>query len=265
MVEYHIACGQFRTDPGNKQKNIRILGDQAAEAKRRGAELIVFPEMCLTGYLLPEELPPLAESIHGELFDGLRRLTERIGIAITVGFPELDQVTGLRHNSFAVIQGQGIPLLYRKVHLWDTEAEWATPGEGVVVTDFEKARVGGWICYDTRFPETGRLCLLQGAELCLVPTAWLGPGEEWELSLRARALDNCMFVAGSDLINGEPGLICRGLSMIIGPHGDVLARAEPGVECVIDAVLDPKKLEAQRKRLPLLRDRRPGLYGPLTK
>ncbi|MBT3271576.1 MAG: carbon-nitrogen hydrolase family protein, partial [Spirochaetales bacterium] len=105
---------------------------------------------------------------------------------------------------------------------------------------------------------------LKGAELCLVPTAWLGPAEEGELSLRTRALDNTFFVAGADLINNSPGLICRGLSMIAGPHGEILARAKPGTDCVIDAVLDPEVMLAQRIRVPLLRDRKPKYYKALS-
>ena len=130
--------------------------------------------------------------------------------------------------------------------------------------EYEGVKVSGWICYDTRFPEMARLAFLAGAELCLVPTAWLGPAEEWELALRARALDNACFAAGADLINPLPGLICRGASMIAGPHGEVLARAEQGVECVIDAVLDPEAMRSQRDRIPLLRDRRPGFYRGLA-
>ena len=91
--------------------------------------------------------------------------------------------------------------------------------------------------------------------------AWLGPGEEWELALRARALDNSIFVAGADIISPDPTLRCHGLSMIVGPKGNVLARAEPDQAGIICATLSQADLDAQRGRVPLLDDRRPRVYG----
>jgi predicted amidohydrolase len=150
------------------------------------------------------------------------------------------------------------------MHLWDTEKQWAQAGDEAQVFEVDGLRCTGWICYDTRFPELARMAALDGADVALVATAWLGPGEEWELALRARALDNSMYVAGADIISEEPGLRCRGLSMIVGPKGNVLARMEPGQEGIVCALLEPSGLDAQRGRVPLLRDRRPGLYGRLA-
>ena len=265
MRKMHVACGQFATAPAEKGKNLRVMADLSAEAKGRGCELIVFPEMVLTGYIPPAELAPLAEPVSGPSLAAVAGTASRLKIAIAAGFPELDQETGARYNSFALFGANGnLEVVYRKIHLWDTEAAWATAGVDVILADLAGMQVSGWICYDTRFPETARLCFLKGAELCLVPTAWLGPSEEWALSLRARALDNAFFVAGADLINNVGGLECGGHSLIADPHGKVLAQAEPGVECVIDAVLAPAVFEAQRQRLPLRRDRKPLLYEPLT-
>ena len=100
--------------------------------------------------------------------------------------------------------------------------------------------------------------------MALVPTAWLGPGQEWEVALRARALDNGIFCAGADIVGPDPALRCRGLSLIVGPQGDVLARAEPDSNGIICANLRQADLDAQRGRVPLLRHRRPELYGGLT-
>jgi predicted amidohydrolase len=108
-----------------------------------------------------------------------------------------------------------------------------------------------------------RLGALAGADVGLVSTAWLGPGKEWELALRARALDNSMFVAGADIIGPDPALRCHGQSLIVDPKGRVLARAEPEQEGIICAALDPSVLDTQRGRLPLLGDRRPELYRGL--
>ena len=265
MRELHVACGQFAADLQHPAKNIEVMKSQMAEAAKRGCEIILFPEMSLTGYMSPEELMPLAETRDGSSIRKIGEAAQRSQIAVVFGFPEIDSATGFYHNSFVFIDEAGATVgLYRKIHLWDTEAAWAEPGVSVEVFDFADTKWTGWICYDTRFPELARLGFLGGAEVGLVPTAWLGPFDEWDLCLRARAVDNSMFVLGSDLINRHPELKCYGLSLIVGPHGEVLARATPERDCVIDAVLDPNLLTEQRNRVPVLRDRKPEVYGRLS-
>lgn len=266
MEQLHIACGQFIAAPGDKEANLTAMERQTADAAGRGCRLILFPEMAITGYLPPAQMPQLAEPADGPAFHRASAMARENGIAVAYGFPELVPGGERKRNTFILVGPDGREIgRYRKVHLWDTEAAWCDPGTDLPVFTFENTLISGWICYDTRFPELARLAFLDGAELCLVPTAWLGPPEEWALSLRARALDNTLFVAGADIINPLPELRCRGLSMIVGPHGEVLAEAEPGTECVIDAVLEPQLMAQQRGRVPLRRDRKPGFYRPLCK
>ena len=265
MKSLHVACGQFEAAPGNKDANIEAMDRLTAEAASRGCRLVVFPEMALTGYLAPNEMPDLAEAAGGESATRIADIARSNNIAVAFGFPETLPGTDKRANTFLIAGPDGSEIgKYRKIHLWDTEAAWCDPGTEAPVFEYDGVKISGWICYDTRFPELARIEALAGAELCLVPTAWLGPPAEWELALRSRALDNSLFVAGSDLINPLENLICRGLSLIAGPHGEVLAQAEPGVECIIDAVLDPAITEAQKHRVPLLRDRKPSFYHPLV-
>jgi predicted amidohydrolase len=265
MREQRVACGQFRAVPGDREANLRVITRQIAEAGVRGCSLIVFPEMAVTGYLPPSQLPALAESVDGESISTIATACAEHGVGAVVGFPELDAASGVRHNSFVFLSGDGSVVgVYRKVHLWDTEQEWAAAGTEVPVFTTDAATYSGWICFDTRFPEIARLAFLAGAEVCFVPTAWLGPASEWELSLRARALESACFVVGSDLVNTLAGLECRGHSMIVGPYGNVLARAQPMTEGIVDAVLDPRDLERQRERLRIRESRRPELYGPVA-
>jgi predicted amidohydrolase len=172
-------------------------------------------------------------------------------MAMAFGLAELDQEQDVRYNSMVVLDKRGaIAAVYHKMHLWASEKEWARGGADLPVFEMDGVACSGWICYDTRFPELARMAALKGAEVGLVSTAWLGPGEEWELALRARALDNSIFVAGADIISPNPALRCRGLSMIVDPKGRVLARAEPGQEGVIYAVLKQDQLDAQRGAAP---------------
>ena len=265
MESIRIACGQFTAVSGDRGANLEVMKKITREASEDGCDLILFPEMAVTGYLSPKEMPKLAENADGPSREFLSRVARENGIALVYGFPELIPGRERKANTFLMLGKDGEEVgRYRKIHLWDTEAEWCDPGTEIPLFSYGGASISGWICYDTRFPELARMEALAGAEIMLVPTAWLGPAAEWELALRARALDNTCFIAGSDLINRVDGLICRGLSLIVGPHGEILARAEPGTDCFIAATLDPELMASQRTRVPLKRDRVPELYGPLV-
>jgi predicted amidohydrolase len=262
VKETRIACGQFVAEPGNKRANVARMAAYAEQARDQGCELVLFPELVVTGYLPPDQVRPLVEPVTGPSVRLLAEAARELDIAIAFGLAELDEGRGVCHNSLIVLDHRGkVAAVYHKIHLWATEKEWAEAGREVLACEMAGVRYSGWICYDTRFPELARLGALAGADVGLVATAWLGPGEEWELALRARALDNSMFVAGADTINPDPALRCHGLSMIVGPKGNVLARADPGQAGIICATLKQADLDAQRGRVPLLDDRRPSVYG----
>jgi predicted amidohydrolase len=266
MQDLHIACGQFAAEPEAKSKNTAHMIAQAESAQKIGCQLILFPELIVSGYLSPERVKPLAEPLNGPSVQALSKAARGLGIAIAFGMAELHEPTQTRYNSLVVLNQNGeIAGVYRKMHLWGSEKEWAQKGETIALFEVAGVRASGWICYDTRFPEVGRLAALAGADVGLVATAWLGPGEEWEVCLRARALDNSLFVAGADIISYDPMLRCWGRSMIISPKGKILAQANPEQEGIIDAVLNGEELEAQRNRVPLLKDRFPSLYRALVK
>ncbi len=252
-----IACGQFFPAPTGKGVNIAYMLDYAQRARERGCALIVFPELILTGYLPADCMAPLAEPLDGPSVRQIAQGAHKADIAIAFGMAERGD-GDVCYNSLVVIDRTGqIVGVYHKIHLWGDEAKWATPGHEVIAFDLDGVPCSGWICYDTRFPEVARLAALRGAEVAVVPTAWLGPRDEWILALRARALDNSMFVAGADLINPAPALLrCVGASLIVGPKGEVLAEAELKHEGIIEATLDAAVLQRQRDRLRLLNNRR---------
>ena len=258
MKPLRIACCQFRAAPADKIGNIDRMRGFAEEAARLGARIVLYPELIVTGYIAAERIPALAEPVPGPAVSSLAKVAAGLGVALAFGMAEREP-DGTGHNSLVFLSSRGeLAGVYRKAHLWDTEKRWAVPGVGSIVVDYEGARAGGWICYDTRFPELARAQAVAGAELGLVSTAWLGPGEEWELALRARALDNAMFVAGADIV--DPGIGCHGRSLVVDPNGNVIARARADEECLITADLDPEVMARQRGRVPLLRDRRPEAY-----
>lgn len=237
------------------------MHDQAREAAGAGASLIVFPELAVSGYLTAAALRDAAVGLRGPEIAGLCRTARESSLAVAVGFVERGG-DGRLHDSMVYIEPDGtIRSIYRKVHLFGSEGDWASAGEGFDTFESGGVRIGMWICYDTRFPETARTLALAGATLCLAATAWFGPSDEWELALRARAIDNGIFAAGAALQGSALGQPLRGASMIVDPHGRLLARAHEGAREVITAVYDDEAVASFRARLPLLRHRRPDAYA----
>ena len=252
MRSIRVSCGQF--EAGSLPNNVATMREQAAEARSRGAEIIVFPELALTGYLPAPKILDQCQSLDGDGVSQMRDIAQKVGIAVVFGLPELTE--GIRYNTMLSLDTEGgIAGIYRKIHLWKTET-WAQSGTMIDAYDLSGVTCASWICYDTRFPEVGRAAALSGADLCMISTAWLGPGDEWELAVRSRALDNSLFIAGADIINPDPSLRTYGRSLIVSPKGHVIARAEEDQPGVIVAELNPTEQQVQKKRVPLLDDRR---------
>lgn len=255
-----VACGQFEAHAADKQYNLKLMSLQINKAANNGCNIIVFPELIVSGYLSAKQIPSQAEQISGSSVSKIRAYASSVEIAVAFGMVEADH-NGNLYDSMIVVNGSGeICNVYRKLHLFGSEKSWAMSGDSLSVFCINGVPTTGWICFDTRFPELARDVAVRGAEIALVPAAWLGPPEEWVLSLRARALDNSMFVAGAGIINFADGLRCHGNSLIAGPHGEILARADADIDCVIWADLDPTTIAHQRNRLALLENRRKDIF-----
>jgi deaminated glutathione amidase len=162
--------------------------------------------------------------------------------------------------------------IYRKIHLFDVtvdgtdygEAATQHAGEEIVTSPLASGlTLGLSICYDLRFPELYRILTLRGAEVIAVPAAFTlrTTRDHWEVLIRARAIENQVFVLAPNQIGDHPGgLRSGGRSLIVDPWGVVLAGA-PDTETAIVADLDPAGLREVRRRLPSLRHRRPATYA----
>ena len=256
-----LACGQFAPVPGGIQENTDRIRSLSRAAAGRGAAILVLPELCLSGYPSAMEARKWAVRIQGPEIARLSACARENTISLCFGFAELGPEDAL-YNSMGFLDSAGILIsVYRKVHLWVTEKEWAVPGTGFQAMTAGGVCLGMWICYDTRFPETARSLARSGVTLGLVGSAWFGPSEEWELAVRARALDNGMFVAGASVQGAFGALPFRGASLIVDPHGRVIAQAREGADEVICAEYDDDAVASFRARVPLLGDLRPGAYA----
>ncbi len=197
---------------------------------------MVLPELAHSGYVFSsvDEVRAAAVPADGELLGGWAQEAARGDAVVIGGFCELGD-DGSVYNSAAVVDGSGVIAVYRKLHLWNDEASWFTPGSAsapVVAT--RHGRIGVGVCYDIEFPELTRGLALGGADLIALPTNWpretpmpVG-GPMLQLIARTTAYLNRVFVAVCDRGGHERGLDFQGGSIIAAPDGSVPAIAEPG-------------------------------------
>lgn len=221
-----------------------------------GAELVVLPESVTTGFTpgcSPEELWDLLTGLPGAPAEPFQETAGRLGVHLVWGTYERGEQRGVVYNS-AVLAGPdgGILGVYRKTHPFCTELRsrggWVTPGDDVCVVETDLGRIGLIICFDGDYPELSRISAVRGAEVIVRPSALLRSADLWELTNRARAYDNHVFVVGANCTGSDPaGVLYFGNSMIVTPIADVVARAATH-ECWISARLDPQ--EALRSLTP---------------
>jgi len=260
-----IAVCQAEGVNGDVAKAIDLVRSQAEVAASRGASLVVFPEMFLTGYNIGEAVFKLAEPSEGPSAAAVAAISRKTGVAILYGYPEREG-DRIFNSALLIHPARGAVANYRKTHLYGVEEQRLfVPGDGLAVAELEGLKVGILICYDVEFPEAVRALALAGAELIAVPTALIQPFDIVARTLvPARAFENQVYVAYAGMCGNEGGLSYCGLSCIIGPDGQDLSRVGTRPALLL-ADLDPSAISRGRNSNPYLSDRHPELYGRLLK
>lgn len=260
-----IACVNFRTVWGNKAKNLKKIKAFIRVAAKRGADMILFPETALTGYDVEPERKMHrinAETIPGPSTDKIATLTRKYNIYVIFGMPEKDKKNPyIIYNSVAIIGPAGIIGSYAKIHTPFDENQWCKKGERPFLIDTVWGLIGIGICYDAfMFPELPRYYAARGARLFLHPTALpnMTGWKDWYLNqIKARSLENMMFVATANLVGKEIINTFPGFSFIIGPRQEnhlykiFAGPASENNEEIIMATIDLSDSDKSRKRWPL--------------
>lgn len=231
---------QFEPSWGDPQRNIAKV---TAALRDQRFDLVVLPELCSTGYLFSsrDELRPYAEPIpEGPTTQALVEIARQKNAFLIAGLVEREGAQ--LYNTAVVVGPQGVVGTHRKRHFSALEAKLFDRGEDLSVFDLNGVVVGVVICFESWFPEACRAVVLRGAKLLCSPANFGGPQS---LAIgRARAIENNVFFVtanriGAETLNGFEAHF-RGQSQIIGPTGDLLARAQDHEEvCVVD--LDPQQ------------------------
>jgi predicted amidohydrolase len=255
----------MRCKLGDAEKNIEKINQLSRRASRFDADIISFPELATTGYLLGRAWWKHAETIPGPSVDKLGRIASEYGLYLISG---IDEREGKRiHDSSLLIAPNGdVHGVYRKVHLWAKERNYFTPGNEFPVFNTRLGKVGLGICYDLEFPEPARIMALAGAEIIVYSSAQMKPMQRMiDIYVHSRAGENALFVCHSNRVGREGNLVYFGQSQIIHPSCKTLARMDE-TEGVVVAHLEMGAIARLRKaKLPYLRQRVPGLYSVLTK
>ncbi len=251
----------------NRERNLRMARALLDRAAAAGVDLAVLPEH--VDYLGPAAAAPKAEPIDGEFAAFFGDAARELEIWVHAGsFHEVGPDPERTYNTSLLFGRDGtLSAVYRKIHLYDVEipgrvsyheSRTVAPGVETVVTPVEDIQLGLSICYDLRFPELYRRLAIAGANVLVVPAAFMmhTGRDHWEVLLRARAIeDQCYVVAAAQIGDHDPGRTCYGRSMIVDPWGTVVAQA-PDTVGVTVADLDLDRLATIRAELPSLANRR---------
>ena len=298
MNDLRVATVQFQHVPSDKAANLETVCRLTAEAVGKGAELVVFPEMCITGYWhlrnLPQaDLEVLAESVpEGECTQALLALAKEHDLSVGAGFIERGE-DGRLFNSYVVAMPDGRTACHRKLHAFINEH--ISCGDQYTVFELPNGtRAGILICYDCNLGENVRINALRGVEVLIAPhqtggcatpsprcmgaidvalwenresdpeaieVEFRGPkGREWLMKwLPARAHDNGLFLIFSNGVGRDDNEVRTGNAMILDPYGDVLAETWKAGEEVVIADLKAET-RAMCTGVRWIRSRRPDLY-----
>jgi len=258
MNPIQAAAIQFNVRQGDVDANLAYVRSALRRAADSGANLAVLPEMWSSGFAY-RNLNELALRTAG-IVEELLELSRELKLVVVGSMPEPHGEKVF--NTVFVADNGTLAGVYRKLHLFSLLGEDRAfdSGDKWLLADTSIGKVGVIICYDLRFPELSRRLALEGADVICVPAQWPKPRQEhWRTLLRARAIENQLYVVSCNACGPIGKLDFFGMSMIIDPKGEVLAEAgETDIE--ISSMLDMQLMADWRAQIPCFNDRRPELY-----
>ena len=267
MRHFRVAVAQIAPTLGDLEKNLALHEKMARDAIAQSANLLIFPELSMTGYFLKDQVPSVALHADSPLLEGFRDLSSRV--AMVVGFVE--EAPGHRfYNAAAYLEGEEIRHIHRKVYLptygiFD-EARYLAAGDRVRAFDTALGRMAILICEDLWHPVAPAIAAWDGAEILICPSASPGRGlgqagpfqnsTTWERTIRTCGDLLTSYVVYVNRVGYEDGACFWGGSEVVTPGGEPLAKARYLDEELLLVEMDPGALRRARVANPLLRDER---------
>jgi predicted amidohydrolase len=276
MREITIATVQMKPALGELEDNLVKMSDFVSKiASQQKVDLIVFPELTTSGYELGVRFTELAQRVPGPTVNLMAQRAAEFGVYIAFGLVTKEKVESILFNSAVLVGPDGEMLgQYNKLHLRGEERMAFRDGYRMPVIETEIGTIGLVLGWDLAFPEVARSLTLDGAELLCVLANWeTGQVEEWSTYVRARALENGLFVAAANRVGEDVTLNFGGESMIVGPRGKVYASLSEEKDpesgqpregyCVARVDLD--EVRKTREEHQMLQTRHPANYRTLVK
>jgi len=267
MNDIRIAAVIFNSVVNQARNNLDKMLPWVKEAKGRGADLICFPELNVTGYSTNPDIKKSAEPIPGTASRHLVQMAREHQIVILAGMAEKDE-KGRIFASHLVVTPEAISGIYRKIHIAPPERGIFSPGQTIPLFEIEGIRLGIQLCYDVHFPELSTRMAVDGVDVIFMPHASprgtpLEKFNSWMRHLTARAFDNGVFIVACNQVGeNQNGLDFPGLAVVVGPSGRILSKDTTGCEGILVADLKSADLSAVRdhRMRYFLPNRRPELY-----
>jgi predicted amidohydrolase len=267
MKDIRIAAVMMNCPLGRTRDNLDRLAAWVAAAKKRGVDLICFPEMNITGYSTRFDIKDSAQSVPGPISQTILDTAREFKMAILAGLAEKD-AKGRVFACHLVANPQGRVGTYRKIHIAPPERRIFSPGAGIPLFEFKGVKFGIQLCYDTHFPELSIRMATDGADIIFMPHASPRgtPAEKfdsWMRHLPARAFDNSLYVVACNQTGeNQNGLRFPGIIVILDPSGRIIKKDIGEKEKMVIADLKARKLAAIRNHRMryFLPNRRPEIY-----
>lgn len=266
--ESTFVLAQMASD-GYPEHNLEEAKKALKEAEQYHPDMVIFPELFMSEF--PQGTPvevchSTAQSLDGPFVTAMRDLAKQYGVWMVFGMNEIvdDPDDDRNYNTSVVVNSDGeIVAHYHKTHLYDAfgnkESDKIKPGDQFFdPIDTPFGRIGLFVCYEVRFPEVARDQRAKGADIIIMPTAWIS-GKLKSLHFRtlitARAIENTVYMLACDQANAQ----CIGESVAVDPMGVPIASAGEEKQLIV-AHISLDRVEEVRKKLPAYKDRRAELY-----
>jgi N-carbamoylputrescine amidase len=268
MKNIRIAAVIFNSIVNEVDSNLKRMAPLIEQAKDRGAELICFPELNVTGYSTKASIEDAAEPIPGPISRCLQQMAREFQMAILAGMAQKGD-SGRIFAGHLVVSPQKVLGVYQKVHIAPPESKIFAAGSAIPLFAVAGINLGIQLCYDAHFPELSTRMAVDGADVIFMPHASPRgtPSQKlrsWLRHLTARAFDNGVFiVACNQTGDNQNGLKFPGVAVVIEPSGEIIDKDISGREGFIIADLKADRLNAVRghRMRYFLPNRRPEIYS----
>jgi predicted amidohydrolase len=271
MSSLRLALIQMRSEVDSRDRNVSKALEYIDEAAKEQPDLIVVPEFFNTEYFAQYRdyrYMDYAEPEEGYTITAMRKKAAELGTHICATIFE-EEGPGLYYDTAFMIDSSGEVIgKYRKTHpaaVLSLEKIYFRGGVRFPVWEIKGIRVSAIICYDHFFPETARCAAINGAELIVGPfAAPPDTTENWDAMMRIRAFENGVFMAPCNKVGVEGGWTFGGGSLVADPFGKIVKKASTEQDDSVIVDIDRDTIFAARRAYPLLRDRRPEIYGAIS-